>query len=48
MAAFEPERHGLLDDIKGMIDTDKRSAEIIQLVVTYPEDFWGYIKDMDM
>jgi len=47
MAAFEPERHGLLDDIKGMIDTDKRSAEIIQLVVTYPEDFWGYIKDMD-
>ena len=47
MAAFVPERHGLLDIIKGMIDTDDRSAKIIQEVVTYPEDFWGYIKEMD-
>lgn len=51
MAAFEPERHperhGLLDDIKGMINTDKRSAEIIQTVVGYPKEFWGYIKHMD-
>ena len=45
--AVEPERHELLDDIKGMIDNNKRSAEIIQTVVGYPEEFWDYIKKMD-
>jgi len=49
MAAVEPEpeRHGLLNNIKVMIETDKRSAEIIQTVVGYPEEFWAYIKKMD-
>ena len=49
MAAFEPkpERPKQLNNIRVLIDGGTRSAEIIQTVVGYPEDFWGYIKHID-
>lgn len=42
-----PTNNELLIKIRTMIDDDYRSAEIIQTVVEYPEDFWGHIQTID-